>query len=65
VIEAEHIDLDDPRARRHPVELERATGVGNGEEHPIALRRLYGRARDRLSFGFDHSALAKADGTEP
>ena len=35
MIEAEHIDLDDPAARRHSIKLERAIGVGNREQHPV------------------------------
>lgn len=58
MIETEQIDFDDPRARRHPIEVERSGIVRDCEENAIALRRFDGRARDGLAFGFDLSVLS-------
>jgi hypothetical protein len=60
VFEAELIDLDDPRARRHSIELEGSVVVGYREQKTFALRRFDCGAGDRLALRLHNSSLCKA-----
>jgi hypothetical protein len=65
MIEAEHISLDDPSARRHSIETESTIIVGERDQASLGLRsinnlgRAHSGARDRLAARLDRSRLCK------
>jgi len=60
MIEAEHIGLNDPCARRHAVEVERSVIVGERYQASFALGGANCSARDQLAAGFDGARLGKS-----
>jgi hypothetical protein len=59
MFETEHVGLDDPGARRHPVEPEGTVIVGKGEQASIALGGADARAGNSLTTGLNCSGLCK------
>jgi hypothetical protein len=59
VIEAEHVDFDDPRARRHFVELEGSAGIGEREQDAVALSGFDRGSGDGLPFGLNYAGLGQ------
>jgi hypothetical protein len=60
-IEAEHVRLDDPCARRHAIEPEPAVIVGERHQAALALGGAHRGAGNRLVGRFDSARLRQRD----